>query len=193
MSAPSVQTLRSTLARPRSTASPDLAGRVRLAGLGPAINLRSLDQPVTPSPPRHHTFHLAPKKMSGLGSSFSTTHADSAEEKQKPAASEQASANKEAPEEALNGAEAELEEEEPEDEKFNVGEGLKGEDCFDEMCTSPVPSIPALTGTDLAFPSPRALRIVFSPHDALLRSLRRAEALLQAALGSFFFVPRGSL
>ncbi|KAJ7807910.1 hypothetical protein B0H14DRAFT_2871659, partial [Mycena olivaceomarginata] len=57
--------------------------------------------------------------MSGLGSFllsfFPTTHADSAEEEQKPAASEQASANEEAPEEAPKEAEAE-EEEEPEDE-----------------------------------------------------------------------------
>jgi negative regulator of genetic competence, sporulation and motility len=43
---------------------------------------------------------------------FPTTHADSEDEEQKPAASEQASANEEAPEEASNEAEAE---EEPED------------------------------------------------------------------------------
>ncbi|KAJ7801626.1 hypothetical protein B0H14DRAFT_3489288 [Mycena olivaceomarginata] len=110
-----------------------------------------------------------------------------AHEEQKPAASEQASANEEAPEEAPK--EAEAEEEEPEilrgvaREKVNAGEDFKGEDCVDGMyefspCTSPVPSIPALTDTDLAFPSPRTLRIVFSPHDALLRSLRRAQALV---------------
>jgi hypothetical protein len=56
--------------------------------------------------------------MPGLGGSFlssffHTTHADSEEEKQKPAAFEQASANEEAPEEAPK--EAEAEEEEPED------------------------------------------------------------------------------
>ncbi|KAJ7806799.1 Non-heme 11 kDa protein of cytochrome bc1 complex, partial [Mycena olivaceomarginata] len=92
-----------------------------------------------------------------LSSFFPTTHADSEDEEQKPAASEQTSANEEAPE-APKEAEAE-EEEEPEDEhpkiradceaspacaplkhhfekcqeKVNAGEGFKGEDS----CAAP--------------------------------------------------------
>ncbi|KAJ7668286.1 hypothetical protein B0H14DRAFT_2424741, partial [Mycena olivaceomarginata] len=78
-------------------------------------------------------------------------HADSEGEEQKPAASEQASANEEAPEEAPK--EAEAEEEHPkiradceaspacapmkhhfEKCQEKVDAGYKGEDCVDEMC-----------------------------------------------------------
>ncbi|KAJ7307623.1 hypothetical protein DFH08DRAFT_1088608, partial [Mycena albidolilacea] len=75
-------------------------------------------------------------------------------------------------------------------EKVNAGEGYKGEDCVDEMCMSLCPRVCPLAPRR---PTLSRSRCLFNPDDALLRSLRRAETLLQGALvpSPLFLMDRG--
>ncbi|KAF7357152.1 hypothetical protein MSAN_01309800 [Mycena sanguinolenta] len=77
--------------------------------------------------------------------------------------------------------------------------GYKGEDCVDEMCSSfallhafPLHSSLQADGMpDVLISSSclRSRRIVYSPYDTLLRSVRRTEALLQALLDAWKAAP----